>query len=169
MKPLISEPTSTIISIKMSPDMSVVKKYWWKNMLTWIVSFLSGRTNSIGKANACQTQIKLRNQVCVDSIKKTFYQIVCSEEKLFLCSCQTETYSIWKQYFSSSIAERSGRLDFIGLFWSEVSNLGESERQTCNIDVKIKCLQIYFPRRIPRHWKVRNGFFYFDIFYIMAT
>ena len=83
-------------------------------MLPWIVSFLSGRTNSIGKANACQTQIKLRNQVCVDSIKKTFYQIVCSEEKLFLCSCQTETYSNSKQYFSSSIAERSGKT---GFYW----------------------------------------------------
>ena len=141
-------------------------------MLPWIVSFLSGRTNSIGKANACQTQIKLRNQVCVDSIKKTFYQIVCSEEKLFLCSCQTETYSIWKNnIFHRQLQSGAGRLDFIGLFWSEVSNLGESERQTCNIDVKIKCLQIYFPRRIPRHWKVRNGFtlFYFDIFYIMST
>ena len=114
MKSFIFEPNSTIISIKMSSDMSVVKKYWWKNMLPWIVSFLSGRTNSIGKANACQTQIKLRNQVCVDSIKKTFYQIVCSEEKLFLCSCQTETYSNWKQYFSSSIAERSGKT---GFYW----------------------------------------------------
>ena len=68
--------------------------------------------------------------------------------------------TLFQIFFIINCTAERGRLDFIALFWSELSNLGE---RTCNIDVKIKCLQIYFPSlgQIPLHWKLRNGVFIF--------
>ena len=108
---------------------------------SWIVCHMKEKLNLKSERVACQTPIKLSNQLCVDSIRKLFWRFflqriaflgrrqICLKKQKFPDQMIFPQAPILFKIFFIVNCKVEGGLDFIALFWSELSNFGGANMQ----------------------------------------